>query len=281
MSPSGNGKTGSDSDRADEFRAEHACSACHRRKLKCDRELPPRGCGTCRKSAIPCLYTGQRSEDIGRSTTRAGRRKPRGPYRKGQTPREKELENYVQILTKKTTDLETQLQQVATIVDSPKLGDRSSGVSLNITSPERLFNAASTSHDLSVSNPHHLTHLRPELILELWLRYVFAIDPFTKLIHCPTVAEVVLSTRCRQTPQTPQIEALMLSVYITSINSLEVSELQYNLDVPKEDLVSAWRASLDCLLLQIDADPNSMTLVSLQAALIYLVSRLPQTPRPS
>ena len=64
-------------------RSKQACAACHRRKLKCDRDL--NGCQACNKANLPCIYEVLKKDD----SQRERKRKPRGPYMKGKTVREK------------------------------------------------------------------------------------------------------------------------------------------------------------------------------------------------
>lgn len=255
-------------------RADHACTACHRRKLKCDRELPPQGCSTCRKADTPCMYTDPASNGKVHATTRAGRKKARGPYRKGQTPREKELENYVLLLTKKCSDLESrsqfETQGPDTFISDVRLHDFRHATT---SSETQSITHRTPLSPYSLESQNYLLP-KPALILELWLRFVSAIDPFLKLIHCPTVSQVILSAKEQPTSQPPDIEALMLSIYIASLNSLNIDEIHTELGADKEDLIATYRIALEQLLLRADSNPESLTLTFLQAALIHLVRQI-------
>lgn len=242
----------------DAIKAERACSACHRRKLKCDRELPPRGCGTCQKSNIPCIYTDQGIKNIVHSTTRAGRRKPRGPYNRGQTPREKELESQLVNLSEKYADLEAQMQQAVLEPDIAKVGPLATQ-----------FHTIRSSQ-VESSSSIGVVHPDSAQILELWLQYVFAIDPLYKIIHCPTIALVISTAKDDPVSQSLEVQSLMLSIYIAALNSLDRSES--NSSINRDKLVLTYRTALDDYLQDTVAQPNSVTLITLQAALIYLVN---------
>jgi Fungal Zn(2)-Cys(6) binuclear cluster domain len=75
-----------------------SCTSCHRRKLKCDREV--QGCHSCNKAELPCLYP---------SPSDATKRK-RGPYQKDKTKRERELEHAVKVMESKCEQLADQVQ---------------------------------------------------------------------------------------------------------------------------------------------------------------------------
>lgn len=207
------------------------------------------------------MYTEQRSSGSPHSTTRAGRKKIRGPYRKGQTPREKELEHSVLLLTKKCSDLESQLQRITERCD-PLGSDTVQG---------HISRELEVSSSLSNTDMQSYVLPEPAVVLELWLRYISAVDPFTKLIHCPTVSATVLSAK-DQVSQPPDIEALMLSIYIASYNSLQGTEAYTKLGDSCQGLDVNYRVALENLLMQADVNAGSMTFTFLQAALIHLVS---------
>jgi hypothetical protein len=87
---------------------EHACIVCRRRKVKCDRLLY--GCSACLKADLPCRYQSKSSFSDGFNGIATGndstRRKLRGPYKKGKTQREKELEDIAQNMTRRCKELE-------------------------------------------------------------------------------------------------------------------------------------------------------------------------------
>ena len=70
-----------------------SCDPCRRRKLKCDRTLD--GCSNCKVTEAICCYP---------SVHETGRKK-RGPYRKGKTKNEIELERTVRTLEAKNESL--------------------------------------------------------------------------------------------------------------------------------------------------------------------------------
>ena len=89
-------------------KAPVACRSCNRRKIKCDRLST--GCSACSKAEVMCKYL-QNSQEV-------TRRKPRGPYKRRTTHRERELEGLVKAMGEGRTGLEnvgitrrSQLQQ--------------------------------------------------------------------------------------------------------------------------------------------------------------------------
>ena len=262
---------------AENIKASCACSACHRRKLKCDRNL--NGCSTCKNSDIPCVYTTSSDKGSGNASTRAGRREPRGSYNKGKTPRERELEHMVQLLTKRCANLEGNVTKLSldttTAMVDPEQGPSSP---LTCSPPDQ----RQSSHAISTS-PRSLTrsqdvHPPPFEILELWIIYITSVDIITKVIHTPSVAETVRLVRHCPSASNPSTEALMFSIYIAAINTLDPQETISRFGADKEVLMTRYQLPLYQLLNT--ADVSGIASLEMLQAAIVLVSCLRRQPGP-
>lgn len=69
----------------------------------------------------------------------------------------------------------------------------------------------------------------------------------------------------------PATEALMISIYLAAINTLEAHEVLSRFGAGKDTLISTYQSALDSLLLVADSS-NSISLEIMQATVIYLVS---------
>ena len=90
-------------------RLRSACFPCHRRKVRCVRS--GESCASCLRSNIACRFFRSLGSVVGSTQHyEQSKRKRRGPYKKGKTPREKELEDVVANLTAQCQDLQQQLE---------------------------------------------------------------------------------------------------------------------------------------------------------------------------
>lgn len=253
-----------------EKKAAGACTACHRRKLKCDR-MPV--CSNCRKSDLPCVYTAHTNKSRQASTTRDGRRKPRGPYQKGRTVREKELENIVEILQEKCALLETQ-------INPP--GRPSPESSYSSVTVSQLGHGLSPKHALDMpqqrtsshspprnTNADSNVHPTPAQILELWVVYTSMIDPLQKILHVPTFSAEVLDASRHPSSLTPEIEALLFSIYLVATNVLEPADAISRFARSKDALMSLYSTELTRIVILAD-EKGQVTFKMLQALVIYM-----------
>ena len=264
-----------------EGRANGACSACHRRKLRCDRNLD--GCSTCKKIDIPCLYTPHDSISSSTASTRNARRKPRGPYNKGKTPREKELEHVVEMLKEKCSELEAQVKLHSSQHTSPSNSheagirfsySRSSSLNLTEVSPQQhamLHSKPASPANTKITGAGNI-HPSPAKILELWWIYVTQVDTITKIVHCPTVATKVLVAKHSTSSLDSSTEAFMFSIYLAALNVLDPEEVSSRFGIAKDQLTSTYQGAINKLILEAHS-LNSTNLEMLQATVIHMVSR--------
>lgn len=261
-------------------KANTACSACRRRKLRCDRNTD--GCSTCRKSDIPCIYTPHIGKTDGTSSTRDARRKPRGPYNKGKTPREKELEHVVELLTEKCNVLEATSCNHSSHQTSPGSSHGAgTRLSYNQSSPPTVMRISPQQHAVSsskssspantISTSTGCLHPSPVQILELWLIYTTQVDIMTKIIHCPSVSSMILVAKDNTGALNPSREAFMLSIYLAALNVLEPAEVVSRFGTAKEKLTSLYQNTITNLI-SAAYNSSSVNLEMLQATVIHMVS---------
>lgn len=262
-----------------ERKASGACSSCHRRKLKCDRLTI---CSNCKKANIPCVYTSHPIKSGSTATTRDGRKKVRGPYQKGRTVREKELEHVVELLQEKCTILEAKVSHSdGTSPESSHGSARHSyhrAGSTPATTTTDDFNQPIITFTSPLSNNHNGTikepaHPSTTQILELWIIFTNSVDPVTKIIHCPTFTPTLLSTlKCHPTMKglTIETECLLLAIYITSLNVLDAEECLRRFHKPKELLMLHYSSILENHLHKSSSGSDTLTFMSLQSLVLYL-----------
>jgi hypothetical protein len=62
-------------------------------------------------------------------------------------------------------------------------------------------------------------------MLFYWQIYMENVDPIVKILHAPTVTEIIKGLRADMNSITPGIEALMFSIYLAAITSMESDEV--------------------------------------------------------
>jgi hypothetical protein len=199
------------------------------------------------------------------------KRKRRGPYKKGKTPREKELEDVVKDLTTKCHSLERRL-------GSPSAWTSSTGINLEpqslpdeldvdlrhgeITShPAFTPNTAQTGPDGNTRQPllynlpgpqsafGLLMYPAREQIYDLWLVHMTRVEPLTKLVPYSSFADVRLLSQPPEALRS-DIQALVLSICMAAVNALSEVEVCQRLGETKTTvdprLARAMQATLEC-----------------------------------
>lgn len=254
-----------------------ACASCHRRKLKCNR-MPI--CSNCKKSDIPCVYTTHPSKSSNASTTRDGRKKVRGPYKKGRTVREKELENVVELLQEKCTVLEAQAQSDkfspgsshGSTARSHNRSGSTPGHIDHVAHPFVSFNSPLASSNTTHTGITDTIHPSASQILEHWLIYTTAVDPVTKILHCPTFQPILLQAYQNVTNLPVEIEARMLAIYIASLTTIEPDEVEQRFSQPKDTLMTLYSTTLHNLLETASETETGLAFETLQALVMYMCS---------
>ncbi|RYP82896.1 hypothetical protein DL769_001505 [Monosporascus sp. CRB-8-3] len=122
------------------------------------------------------------------------------------------------------------------------------------------------SSDVDLSKLHPL----PSQIPFIWQVYVENVDPLVKVLHVPTMNQIIRDCRNSMNNLSPGLEALMFSIYLASITSMEEDEVKLNFGVEKATLVNRHRFATEQAL----AKANFLTtseLVVVQAFTLFLV----------
>lgn len=128
-----------------------------------------------------------------------------------------------------------------------------------------LFGSRRASVDLSTLHPD------PVQIFRLWQVYLDNVNPLLKVTHTPSLQGRIIEAASNVTNISPTVEALMFSIYCTSVLSLVVEDCQTMFGCSKEDLLMRYQfgcqqALLNCGVLR-SSDRDCLT-----ALYLYLVS---------
>jgi hypothetical protein len=128
-----------------------------------------------------------------------------------------------------------------------------------------LFGSRRTTVDLSTLHPD------PVQIFRLWQIYLDNVNPLLKVTHTPSLQGRIIEAASNVTNINPTLEALIFSIYCTSILSLMVEDCQTMFGSSKEDLLMRYQfgcqqALLNCGFLR-SSDRDCLT-----ALYLYLVS---------
>lgn len=120
--------------------------------------------------------------------------------------------------------------------------------------------------------PEPVTDAHPSTIhiLQLWQIYIDNINPILKITHVPTIQGQIIEATSRLDKAPKNIEALMFSIYIMAITSLEEPEVLRLFNTPKKELLGRYFTALQQALV----NASFMRIndaISLQAFLLYLV----------
>jgi len=109
------------------------------------------------------------------------------------------------------------------------------------------------------------------LIFRLWQTFIENVNPLTKLIHNPTVQALVLESSGRLGDLSAPTEALLFSIYLSAITSLDDEECERMMGESKSVVWNRYmNAAQQALLNAQILKSNDLTV--LQAFTIYLVT---------
>ena len=288
-------------------RLRSACVACHRRKVRCVRV--GENCNNCVQSSMQCRYALTSSSNAHITRDQHGRplQKRRGPYIKGKTPREKELEDVVKSLTIRCQSLEQQLQSSASTdlassrveaCNSPA-GDHSVDPCLadNLNFDSRLVGllpspslspngiSAPTNNNLNQVLPGNLQDGRavetgllqssPDQIFQLWHIYMTRVEPLTKLIPPSLFVDLALQTNASQL--TKPLQALVNSVCLAAINSLSEDESMRRFNEGKDAASARFNEGMQAIEVLQQPSTEVLQALVLNAVRIELPWLLPTT----
>ncbi|KAK6849777.1 bikaverin cluster transcription factor bik5 [Apiospora arundinis] len=113
-------------------------------------------------------------------------------------------------------------------------------------------------------------HPLPSQIPFIWQIYTENVDPIVKILHVPTMSEIVRQVRADMNSLTPGLEALMFAIYYASITSMEENEVQINFNTDKTRLLDQYRFGTEQALAKANF-VNTSDAVVVQALTLYIV----------
>ncbi|KAK8136028.1 fungal specific transcription factor domain-containing protein [Apiospora sp. TS-2023a] len=113
-------------------------------------------------------------------------------------------------------------------------------------------------------------HPLPSQIPFIWQIYTENVDPIVKILHVPTMHNVIRQVRADMNTLTPGLEALMFAIYYASITSMEENEVQINFNTDKARLLDQYRFGTEQALAKANF-VNTSDAVVVQAVTLYLV----------
>ncbi len=128
-----------------------------------------------------------------------------------------------------------------------------------------LFGSSNTNIDLSTFHPE------PFHIFRLWQIYLDNVNPLLKVTHTPSLQGLIIEAASNVTTISPNLEALMFSIYCMAILSLVAEDCQEFFGSSQEELLTKFQfgcrqALVNCSFLR-SANRNCLT-----ALYLYLVS---------
>ncbi|KAF5602048.1 hypothetical protein FPANT_1574 [Fusarium pseudoanthophilum] len=109
----------------------------------------------------------------------------------------------------------------------------------------------------------------PSQMLFIWQTYVENVDPFIKVLHTPTIENVVKQLKGNFSSCGHNIEALLFAICLAAIASLDEEAVSVNFNTPREQLLQRYQFGTEQAL----ARANFLTtkdITVLQALVIYL-----------
>jgi hypothetical protein len=106
---------------------------------------------------------------------------------------------------------------------------------------------------------------------QLWQYFLNNVDCLVKLLHIPTVQPTVFAAINNPKESSPDMNALLFSIYFAAASSLRWTEVQTILGQDRQTVLSAYSRGLE-LSLHAKFFLDSPSVLSLQAMALYLVS---------
>lgn len=164
----------------------------------------------------------------------------------------------------------SQVAEMRDILDAPSSEED------DYPSPEHSWSSSSGNHEgflfgySSLSNGLSSFHPTPTQLFVLWEVYKENVDPVVKILHRPTAKNVLISASAGTEHLSRNTEALLFSIYYSSIISLTAAQCQSLLGEDKESLESKYRFAVEQALARAGF-LNSQSLMLLQAFVLFLV----------
>ncbi|KAF5545372.1 hypothetical protein FMEXI_6120 [Fusarium mexicanum] len=109
----------------------------------------------------------------------------------------------------------------------------------------------------------------PSQMLFIWQTYVENVDPFIKILHTPTIENIVKQLKGNFSSCGHNVEALLFAICLAAIASMDEETVSFNFNVPREQLLQRYQFGTEQAL----ARANFLTtkdITVIQALVIYL-----------
>ncbi|RFU80574.1 fungal specific transcription factor domain-containing [Trichoderma arundinaceum] len=116
-----------------------------------------------------------------------------------------------------------------------------------------------------------ILHPTPHLIPFIWRVYVENVDPFIKVLHVPTMAEIIQLSEDGFEKLSVGMQALVFSISLAAVVSLSETDVQKTFGAVKEEIISRFIVGTEQSLSQVGILKTTELCVA-QASLIYLES---------
>ncbi|KAF7559241.1 hypothetical protein G7046_g4923 [Stylonectria norvegica] len=122
------------------------------------------------------------------------------------------------------------------------------------------------SSDVDLKNCHPV----PSHVPFLWSVYQENVEPLTKLLHVPSMEDIIRHARKDHDKLTPGQEALVFAIYYGAVTSLEPAEVETNFGANRDALLTLYRFAVEQSLTKANFLTTS-DIVVLQAFAIFLI----------
>ncbi|KAF4636255.1 hypothetical protein G7Y89_g1826 [Cudoniella acicularis] len=114
-------------------------------------------------------------------------------------------------------------------------------------------------------------HPQPMQIIRLWQIFVENVNPFSKIVHTPTLQVQILDASGKLENLPKNLEALLFSIYMCAVVSLSDEECVDMMSEPKESLIARYSAAAEQSLVRVGFLQSS-DIVVLQALVLFLIA---------
>jgi hypothetical protein len=109
----------------------------------------------------------------------------------------------------------------------------------------------------------------PSQMLFIWQTYVENVDPFIKVLHTPSIENIIKQLKANFSSCGHNVEALLFAICLAAIASMDEETVSFNFNTPREQLLQRYQFGTEQAL----ARANFLTtrdIIVLQALVIYL-----------
>ncbi|KAF5700479.1 transcription factor [Fusarium mundagurra] len=111
----------------------------------------------------------------------------------------------------------------------------------------------------------------PFQILRLWQVFLERVNPLTKMIHTPTIENLVISAMANHSDIPHKTRALLYAIYLVSVVALSGEEAMTMLGLPKDEAIHKFTKGLKTALNEVNFLRN-YDMVVLQSLVLYLIA---------